>query len=105
MTKPERSPITGIHRVKLERAARIIEAGHDPISGTIEVKFTTGAVWQYQSGFDSYTFESFVRADDQQSFFDRHIYGRQHAQRHICVTQDEANDPRAVPDDPRTMAY
>lgn len=88
-----RSPITGFRRVKIPRAIRIEEAGHDPISGVIEVRFVTGAVYQYH-GFDQYTFESWLKAGDQQKFFDAEIYGKQNAQRHVCVTQNEDADPR-----------
>ena len=99
------SPITGIRRVPITRASRIVEAGHSSVSGVIEVKFETGAVWQYR-GFYAETWHAFLNAQDQQVFFDQHIYGREHAQNHICVTQAEDHDPRRREDDSRQgMAY
>lgn len=92
-TTGKRSPITGITRFPMARASRIEEAGHDQISGVIEVRFKTGAVWQYH-GFDAHTFEAFLRAGDQQAFFDREIFKRQAAQRHVMVSQNEDTDPR-----------
>lgn len=87
------SPLTGIPRYLIVGSAKIEEAGHDPISGCIEVLFRTGAVWQFPK-FDAYTFESFRRSGEKDAFFMKHIHGRDHPQSHIQVTQNERDDPR-----------
>lgn len=89
----KRAPITGIRRVAV-KSSNIAEVGHDEISGVIEVKFKTGAVWQYPGGFDRHTFDAFRNADSVGSFFRKHIYTRVGTQKHICVSMDEDTDPR-----------
>lgn len=96
------SPITGIARVPVE-SSNIAEIGHDENSGVIEVKFKTGAVWQYPGKYDRHTFEAFKNAKSVGRFFRSEIYPRVHPQRHICVTQNEdevvrkANWPGVAP--------
>lgn len=90
----KRAPITGIRRVPV-KSGNIAEIGHDEISGVIEVKFKSGAVWQYPGGFDRHTFDSFRGADSVGKFFNAVILKRQHPQHHICVSQNEDEDSRA----------
>lgn len=86
-----RSPLTGITRYKVA-SSNIAEVGHDENSGTIEVKFVNGAVWQYPGKFDRHTFEALRDADSVGRFFRAEILRRCHTQEHIHVSQNEDAD-------------
>ena len=91
----KRSPITGIQRVKVT-SSNIAEIGHDPNTGVIEVKFKSGAVWQYPGGFHTEVFDAFKKAHSVGAFFRQHIYPRVNRQKHINVTQNEDETARQL---------
>jgi hypothetical protein len=94
-SEAKRSPITGIKRHVVE-SSNIAEIGHDELSGVIEIRFKTGAVWQYPGKFDRHTFEAFRDAESVGKFFRQYIYPRIHRQDHVLVSQNEDETVRQI---------
>lgn len=57
------------------RSSNIRSVGYDPASGTLEVEFNSGGVYQY-SGVAETIYQGFMRAASKGSYFHDHIKGR-----------------------------
>ena len=61
-------------KMRSVKSSQIKEIGHDPLTGTLAVRFNTGALYHY-AGVDAKKFEEFKAAPSIGSHFGKHIKG------------------------------